>query len=230
MTVISAHQPAYLPWLGYLEKIIRSDVFVYLDCVQFEKNSYINRNKIKTPAGELWLTVPVNQKGHMSDTIQNLTISNMTPWRKKHWQSIIQNYSKAPFFPSYREILSSFYEREWVYLSDLCYQMMIFLLGELGVKTKIVKQSEIEVAGTKQELIMNLCKYFNADHFLFGALGKDYAEEQKFRSENISISFQDFYSPIYKQLHGDFVPNLAFLDALLNLGPQELKTLLSAGT
>ena len=95
--ILSAHQPAYLPWLGYLERISLSDKFVILDQVQFEKNSFINRNKIKIKEDAVWLTIPVNLKNHLEGTIKNTTINTNDKWKIKHWKTIQQNYSKAPF-------------------------------------------------------------------------------------------------------------------------------------
>ena len=96
--ILSAHQPAYLPWLGYFDKIIKSDVFVFLDTVQFEKNSFINRNKIKTPQGSVWLTVPVKLKGHLDVPLLKIEIDHKINWQKNHLKSIYLNYKKAPHY------------------------------------------------------------------------------------------------------------------------------------
>src|SRR5580704_11293436 len=96
--MLSAHQPAYLPWLGYFHKIAQADVFVYLDSVQYEKNSYINRNQIKTPQGASWLTIPVKTKGHMGGSLRTTNIDDSQPWRSKHLKSIEMNYRKASRF------------------------------------------------------------------------------------------------------------------------------------
>ena len=101
--IISAHQPAYLPWCGYFQRISMSDVFVILDEVQFEKNSFTNRNQIKTSNGVFWLTVPVRLKGHLSSNIKQIEISDNGQWAKKHWKTIKQNYLKAPFFDLYQD-------------------------------------------------------------------------------------------------------------------------------
>ena len=90
--MLSAHQPAYLPWLGYLDKIASADVFVFLDDVQFEKNSFINRNRIKTSQGAQWLTVPVRMKGHMYATLLNTSMDDSQPWRRKHLAAVALNY------------------------------------------------------------------------------------------------------------------------------------------
>ena len=108
---ISAHQPAYLPWGGFIERISLSDVFIILDDVQFEKNSFTNRNQIKTSNGPTWLTVPVSLKGHTSSSIKDIEIANNKPWHKKHWKTIQQNYKKSPFFREHENFLKILTER-----------------------------------------------------------------------------------------------------------------------
>lgn len=229
MTTLSAHQPAYLPWLGYFDKIMKSDIFIYLDNVQFEKNSFINRNAINSFNGPLTLTVPVLQKGHIESNITKLKINNLVNWRKKHWNAIMQNYSKANFFGCYGEKIHSFYTVDWEYLSDLCFEMLLFFMKELDLKTKILKLSSLHVEGHKQKMIIELCQLYKANHFIFGSLGKNYVDEGEFKKLNISVSYQNYINPIYDQYHGHFVSNLSILDALLNIGPDKLRGLLVKG-
>ena len=101
MNIATAHQPAYLPWLGYFHKISLSDEFILLDSVQFEKNSFTNRNKIKVSNGEAWLTIPVEMKGHINRNINEMVIDEKFDWRKKHWNSLLMNYKKSPYFSIY---------------------------------------------------------------------------------------------------------------------------------
>ena len=217
---LSAHQPAYLPWLGYLHKIAVSDEFVILDHVQFEKNSFINRNRIKTPNGPLWLTVPVHLDGHTGKTISDILIDNTTGWREKHWKSILLNYKKAPFFNQYSSFLEDMYRKDWVDITSLTTHFLTYILNDLGIKTKILRQSEISTGSKKQELILELCKRQKADVFIFGELGSNYANDRLFKSQGIEIVFQKFHHQNYSQLWGDFIPNLSCLDSLLNIGPK----------
>lgn len=225
--ILSAHQPAYLPWLGYFDKIARSDVFIYLDQVQFEKNSYTNRNRIKGSNGEIMLTVPVLSKGHLDKTIAELEIDNLKNWRSKHVSSIRQSYSKARYFEQYASDMEEFYRREWVYISDFCYEMLLWFLDKLSIKTKIIKQSSLGVGGQKQDLILNLCKHFDASHFIFGKLGQNYVDQSLFTKNNISISFQDYTHPTYTQLYNEFLPFMSILDLLTNEGPSSTDILLN---
>ena len=118
--IVSINQPGYLPWLGYFHRIAISDLHVVLDQVQFEKNSVTNRNKIKTPTGWNWLTVPVKTKGKFGAlSINNIEIDNTKDWAQKHWKTICQNYSKSPYFKEYSEGFEKIYESKWERLIDL---------------------------------------------------------------------------------------------------------------
>ena len=217
--ILSAHQPAYLPWLGYFHKIAVSDVFVIVDDVQFEKDSFINRNYIKTPKGPICLTVPVSTKGHLEGSIMDTEISNEKPWARKHWKSILHSYAKAPYFKKYCDFFENLYMKEWKMLVDLLDFMLDFFLKEVGIKTPIVKKSSLGVCGYKQEMVLNLSEHFKADIFLFGRLGKDYASEGLFAANGVKAVFQEYKHPVYKQLGDGFTPNISIIDLLLNVGP-----------
>ncbi|MBF0492099.1 MAG: WbqC family protein [Deltaproteobacteria bacterium] len=222
---ISVHQPAYLPWLGYLEKIKRSDVFVFLDTVQFEKNSFINRNKIKTPQGALWLTIPVLVKGHTQSNLSETRIDSTQAWKDKHLKTIQQNYRKAPFFEANYPKLQQLYQRNFDFLSDLCFEHLLFWLQELQIQSHLVRSSNISISGDKSDLILNLCQHFSATHYLSGALGKNYLEEKKFKEQGIQVEYQNFLPTKYPQLYGNFIPCLSILDAWMNVSNTEFSSL-----
>lgn len=222
---LSAHQPAYLPWLGYFEKIARADVFVYLDTVQFEKNSYINRNRIKTPQGAQWLTIPVKRKGHLSGTLRDTQVDDSQPWRRKHLKAIALNYGKAPRFEACfpkAETLLTIPESN---LAELCWQQLRFWLDEFDIATRLVRSSELPAMNSKSGLILDLCRHFGADHYLSGALGRDYLVEDDFRAAGIRVEYQDYAHPVYPQLWGEFVPCLGVVDFWMNCeeSPIDLK-------
>lgn len=209
---LSAHQPAYLPWLGYFDKIARADVFIYLDTVQFEKNSFINRNQIKTPQGPLWLTVPVKTKGHTSGSLRTTEIDERQPWRVKHLKSIEMNYRKAARFDECFPKIEALLSMPESNLAEYCWHQLRFWLDELGIVTRIVRSSELPIANLKSDLVLELCQYFGAQHYLSGALGRDYLIEDDFSKTGIVIEYQSFKSPVYPQLWGAFMPNLSILD------------------
>lgn len=215
---ISIHQPAYLPWLGYFDKIRSADCFVYLDTVQFQKQSFQNRNKIRTADGWVWLTVPVETKGKLYDTqLKDLTINPRVDWRRKHRASIEMNYRKAPHYDAVMAWLAPFYDRDWPGLSDLCFEMMLAFNRALGIETEIVKASDLtSVEGSKGDLVLNLCRALDADRYLSGSLGRDYLDPEAFQTAGIDLTFQSYEHPSYQQAYPGFEPYMAVIDLLMN--------------
>lgn len=218
--ILTAHQPAYLPWLGFFHKIILSDIYVILDEVQFEKSSFINRNKIKTPEGSQWLTVPVSMAGYRTKSILEMEINNSENWSLNHWNGLYRNYKKTPYFHLYSDFFEATYKKKWTNLTDLLIYTMEFFLKELHIETKVIKQSQLHTKEKKQDLIIEICKKLNADKFVFGALGRNYAQEQTFKNNGIQIYFQDYQHPAYNQQWGEFMPYMSIVDLLFNLGPE----------
>lgn len=214
--ILAAHQPAYLPWLGYLDRIARSDAFVFLDTVQFEKNSFTNRNRVKTPQGPAWLTIPVKVKGHTHSTMQELQIDNAQNWKIKHLKTLKMNYSKAPMFAERWPKLEELYARPFDLLSDLCFEHLAFWLAELGVSRRVVRARDLKARSLKSELILDLCSELGANEYLSGPFGKDYLDEKAFQAAGVAVSYHEFKSPEYPQLYGPFVPNLGVVDLWMN--------------
>jgi hypothetical protein len=227
--ILTAHQPAYMPWLGYFHKIALADNFVLLDSVQFEKNSYANRNKIKTSNGEAWLTIPVEMKGHMDKKINEMQMDSKSNWKKKHWNTLLLNYKKAPFFDQYAGFFEKYYQNETNNLNDFIAVSSNFFFRELKITPVTKTLSELNIESKKQDLIIDLCKTTNSNAFVFGKLGKDYADKNLFDLHNISIYFQDYKHPSYQQLWNDYVPYMGIVDALFNLGPERTKELIFEG-
>lgn len=225
--ILTAHQPVYLPWLGLFHKIAISDVFCYFDDVQYQVKDWNNRNKIKTASGDIWLTVPVLTKGYREKKIKEIEINNAIDWRRKHWCSIYVNYKKAPFFDKYALFLEEVYKKDWQYLSDLNEYMLKWFLKELGIKVEYHRASELNFKGHKSELVVDMCKKLKADIYIFGALGKDYADKESFKKNDIKIYFQDYKHPMYNQLHGDFLPYMSIIDLLFNCGDRSLEIIMS---
>lgn len=214
--ILSAHQPAYLPWLGYFEKIARADIFVFLDTVQYEKNSFINRNRIKGPNGPIWLTVPVKGKDHLSGSLRTTVIDNSKDWRRKHLKNIQMNYAKAPNSDIKLKAISEVILLPEENLSNYCFEQLKFWLSELSIDTPLVRSSKLDVSGIKSELVLNLCKHFGAEKYLSGSLGRNYIVENDFRSSGISVEYQAYKEVPYCQLWGGFTPNLSVVDLWMN--------------
>ncbi|NRB09204.1 MAG: WbqC family protein [Richelia sp.] len=226
--IVSINQPAYLPWLGYFQRIAVSDLHIVLDHVQFEKNSFTNRNKIKIANGWCWLTVPVKTKDRCGNlAIKSLEIDNSTNWRVKHWQTMRHNYGKAPYFQQHSSFFKSVYQREWQYLSDLCREITNYLLEVLKINTSLLFSSEINTEGIKDELILNLCQKARAITYLSGRLGQNYIREELFKEKGIQVEYQNYHHPQYLQCwRGNFEPYMSIVDLLFNCGSQSLDILI----
>tara|TARA_B100001250_G_C19794302_1_gene788059 strand:- start:713 stop:1927 length:1215 start_codon:yes stop_codon:yes gene_type:complete len=211
--VISAHQPSYLPWMGFFNKIINSDVFIVMDSVQYEKNSFINRNKINTPNGNIWLTIPVFTKDYKTKQLKDLEIQN-NKWKKKHWDSIFFNYKNSPYFNDYSGLVKNIYYTDYVTLGDLLKQQLNVLIKMLEIDTQILYLSDLDINSSKQELVKDMCLSTSSNEFLFGAQGKNYAEKEYFDKNNINIKFQEVKPN---------TNNLSILDILFNKGIDNLK-------
>ena len=214
--ILTGHQPAYLPWLGYLEKIMRSDLYIYVDTVQFEHRSFINRNKIKTANGSMWLTVPVLSKGHRSANLLDLRINNDSDWQKKHFASICLNYKKAPYYKEYIDKIAPFYEKKYEMFTDFCYEYTLFWFRELNITTKVIRLKDLDVEGKKSELVLDMCQKVQADTYISGALGRDYMDDDLFKRNSIHVIYQDYKPQSYPQLWGTFIPCLSVLDFVMN--------------
>jgi len=226
--IVSVHQPHYLPWLGYFDKIDSADTFVLLDTVQYEIRGWQNRNRIKTANGEHWLTVPV--KHEFDSPIRDVAIDNSWRWAKKHMTTIRMSYSKTPWFSRYAESLETIYAGTWDYLVDLTADMLNLFVRELGIGTAILKASSMgELDGEPNERIARLVAEAGGDTYLSGPGAREYYIEEPFNKRGIRVVFQDFDSAPYSQLYGDFIPNLAVIDALFNLGAEGTMDILRKG-
>jgi len=225
--ILTAHQPVYLPWLGLFHKIALAETFVYFDQVQYLPKDWMNRNKIRTKSGSIWLTVPVLRKGYRDLKTSEIEINNSINWQKKHLRSISLNYKKSPYFENYIPFFEEVYSRKWEFLGDLNEYMLKWFLDELGIKVNFLNAKNFKFEGEKSSLILNMCKKLDASTYIFGTLGKDYANVHEFEKNNIKLIFQDYNHPKYSQLYNEFVSHLSVIDLLFNHGPKSLEIILS---
>ncbi len=220
-------QPGYLPWLGFFEQLYRSDVFVIYDDVQYDRESWRNRNRIKSANGIHWLTVPVHVKLSEAPLITSVKIDNTLNWRKKHLTSIRQNYAKAPYFKDYIGFFEDAYIRKWEYILDVDMFFVVELAKFLGIGGKVIHHSsDLNITGNRIERLIGICRHFGADVFYEGSAGKNYIDESAFLSRGIKVEYQDYKHPVYNQLYGDFVPYLSVIDLLFNHGGESLSVLI----
>lgn len=226
--ILSAHQPNYLPYIGFFHKIANCDIFAIWDTVQFVKRGtfgWMGRNRIKTRNGWLWLTVPILTKGKYKQLIIDTYINNDIPWQRKHWHSIYLNYHKARYFNKYSDFFEELYKKRWNKLAELSEAIIDYTVDKLKIKTKIIKCSSLRLNSHGTNLIIDVCKKTGADAFLSGKHGKDYLEVKKFRENNIKLIYQNFKHPHYKQLYGPFIENMSIIDLLFNEGENSAKIL-----
>lgn len=218
--IVSINQPAYLPWLGYFERIAASDLHIVLDHVQFEKNSFTNRNKARTKEGSTWLTVPLATKGRFGDlSINSLEFAANDPWAKKHWATWRMNYARAPFFAAYAPAYEALYARSWPAFMPMVRAFLEQQIGDFGLTTPLHYSSELGKGGTKSDLVLNLCRSVGATTYLSGALGRNYLDAASFAAAGITVRYQDYTHPHYAQWQPGFEPYMSALDLLFNHGP-----------
>lgn len=219
--IVAVHQPQYLPWLGYFDKIASADIFVLLDTVQYKKNEWQNRNRIKGPSGPQWLTVPVSCR--FGERIDEVRIHNREHWQKRQRQAILSNYGRAPF----RELLAGFLEevfsRSWDRLSELNIFTVKRLSEILGISTPMYIASELPpFPETPDERLIAIARYFGAEGYLAGSGGQAYMQLDKFKRAGITVQFQEYHHPVYRQLFTGFEPYLSVVDLIFNHGNESL--------
>ena len=216
---IAILQSNYIPWKGYFDLINLVDEFVIYDDVQFTKHDWRNRNLIKTQQGLQWLTIPVRQE-KLAQLIKDTKITDKR-WPRKHWASLCQNYSKAKYFPKYRNIFEELYSSiDFESLSEVNYLFITVINEILGINTQITCSSEFGIVDGQTERLLNICKQSGATDYLSGPAAKEYFDCALAERENIKISWMDYDKyPEYKQLYQPFEHGVTILDLLFNLGP-----------
>lgn len=217
--IVAIHQPQYLPWLGYFNKINQADIFCFLDNVQYKKNEWQNRNRIKTVRGWQWLTVPVHYR--FGQKISEVTINARVNWRRKHFQAIRTNYAKAPFFNQYIDFFEEIYQQEWQSLCDLNIHLIQGICGRIGIPAeRIIRASALDPCEDPTGRLIDICRRLGADTYLAGSGGAGYMDLDQFAENGINVLFQNVAHPVYPQRFGGFTANLSVVDLLMNCGPE----------
>jgi hypothetical protein len=213
---VSIHQPDYIPYIGYFYKISQSDVFVFLDDVQFSNDNMHHWNKVKTPQGECRLKIPV--KHSFGDSIEQVLTNNHLKWREKHLKTLEMNYSRAnyykEFFPVFKELLLS----DYTSLSQMNITINRFICEEFGFKTKYLLSSELSIDSVKEERVIDICLSLGGKTYISGNGAKAYQVESHFNDKGLNLQYTDYKTFEYPQLWKDFIPNLSILDYIFNCG------------
>jgi hypothetical protein len=224
--IVGIHQPNFLPWLGFFNKIKTSDVFVLIDQVQFVKGSYCNRLKYKKQDGEsAWLTIPVQYS--LGQNFQEVTIVDINSILKKTKSVLQSNYAKAPFYKEISTALIVILEREFQNLAELNVALIEWVCDGLSLETRLLRQSAIEKQfGKNNELTAGLTAYLGGDVYLSGTGAKKYNDPELFEEQGLKLIYQEYTQPSFNQVNGEFVGGISVLDALMNVGFEGVKELI----
>lgn len=220
---VTIHQPQFLPWLGYLDKIDRADLFIALDTVQFKKNEWQNRNRIRTSDGWQWLTVPVLHR--FGQTVADVRINETVNWRMQHLRALEMHYAKAPFRDRYLPDMRALYKESWEHLCELNMAVLRWLLASYGINTPVRMASEWDARVDPTERLIDLCRAVGADGYLSGPGGEQYLDRPRFKEAGFQLEIQLFEHPVYQQVYDPFVPSLSAVDLLFCCGPEAVERL-----
>ncbi|NDV27166.1 WbqC family protein [Desulfovibrio sp. JC010] len=211
-------QSNYIPWKGYFDMIAAVDEFILYDDMQYTRRDWRNRNKIKTPQGTTWLSVPVKVKGKYHQTIAQTEIDG-TNWADQHWKSLSMHYRRAPYFDEIIEMLEPLYKKDYKYLSELNRSLIECVCNYLNIDTKISSSQDYTLIEGKTERLVDLCIQAGGTEYISGPAAKDYVDETVFEKNNIKLTWFEYGKyPEYPQLWGDFVHQVSIVDMLFNCG------------
>lgn len=221
-------QSNYLPWKGYFDIIHDVDVFVILDDVQYTKDDWRNRNRLKSKEGLTWITVPMLTHGRSGQKICEAEINQRVKWQRKHLSAIQNLYGKSPNFDFCSKLFEEVYSaREWLYLSDLNIFLIQRVCEMLEIQTPLIDSRELKVQideedpGRRTDRVIEICKHVGATHYLSGPAAKSYIEPQKFEMAAISLEYKEYaHYPEYPQRYGEFEHAVSIVDLLCNCGPE----------
>lgn len=215
-------QPSFIPWRGYFHQIQRADLFVFYDCVQYDKRGWRNRNRIKTAQGAQWLTIPVAASGsHQGLRICDVPLGADEAWRKKHAMTITHAYRKAPFWREHARLVEDIYALPGPRLADITCAATEAIARRLGIThTRFLRSSTLDAQGDKTDRLLDILRKVGATHYISGPSARDYIEADKFAAAGITLEYMVYDYPPYPQLHGPFDAHVSILDLLFNVGPE----------
>ena len=218
-------QPGYLPWLGFFDLIIKSDKFIILDDVQYTVRDWRARNRIKTPQGTMWLTVPIQAANARDKLITDIVIDNSQHWQTHHQKSIRSFYKGAPFYAEITDLIQDIYSTQYRYLIDADMAFIRRACDYMNIGTPIQFSSNLKAGGNKDEKLLSLCKIAGATVYISGNAAKTYLRESIFFDEGIDVIWHDYQHPFYNQLwtnENGFISYLSVADLLFNHGKDSL--------
>ncbi len=217
---ITIHQPNYLPYLGFFDKMRQADIFVIYDDAQFNKEDFQHRNKFRIFHGWKWLTVPVEKKliPIKEIKIRNGLTNKGPTWSDAQFKEIRDSYLDTPHYKRYENKLEEIYMKKYDKLIDLNLEIISFLMDAFNIKTKLVFSSELGFTSRSTQRLVEIVESLSGDTYLSGSFGKNYLDASQFNDKNIKLEFHDFKHPVYKQNYEGFIPNMSSIDILFNTG------------
>jgi len=225
---VAIHQPQYFPYPGFFHKLSMADILVIMDDTQYDKR-FTNRNKIASTDGFIWLSVPIN-KDHKFLPNRLVEINNNIPWKEEHWKKIQRVYANSNFFNLYKEYFQKIYNKEWQFLCELDITTLVQTIEWLGIKIKILKETDLNIKEKGTERLLEVCNEVGADTYISGRglPGKEYMDEKLFEKSNIKLLYQNYKSVTYPQyMSKSFKPDLSIIDLLFNVGPESMSLITS---
>jgi hypothetical protein len=220
-------QPSYLPWLGYFEQIHHADLFIFLNDVQYTKSDWRNRNRIKTPRGIAWITVPVRRQG-LQQRICETCINHATPWPERHVNLLREHYRKAPHFEAVMDVIGPHLAARPLLLQDLAIGLVLDLAKFMGIPPNTVRSSDLGVRETDRNgRLIAMCRRVGATELYESAAGRAYMDVARFAAAGVRVVFQDYRHPTYRQFFGPFVSHLSVVDLLFHYGPDARQVVIS---
>ena len=217
MKKVAIHQPNYLPWIGFFQKMALADIFVILDIVQFSKDSYTQRTKIRAKEGWIWLTIPLEKKYYFRP-INDIHLPQDEKWVKRHKMSIISNYSKCKFVDG--KFVDEYYSGKFENLQEFNERGIFYLKDKFGIKTEIVRASELDIDDNLKstDLLVEIVKKVGGNVYISGLGSGKYMEEGKFLMNDIKVGYFEFKPFEYPQRWDGFEPYMSAIDLLFNVG------------
>ena len=226
MTLVTIRQPGFIPYMGFFKKIQTSDVFVYLDDVQYAIRTWDNRNKIRSNNQSCWISVPVLHP--FEKKLNEVEISYSKNWIDNHKNLIEANYNTSPYFKNYWSEIESILNKKFEKLIDLNLELIQYFNKILHIDTPTIRSSELKIETMETQRLFDICKKLNASIYRSGSFGKEYLDETIFKKGKISIIYEKFQHPTYNQMKKEFVPNLAIIDLLFHEGEKSREIIIDS--
>jgi len=225
---VAVHQPNYLPWIGYFRKIAISDLFVIFDDVQFEKGGYTNRVNIRISDQAKWLTEPINKRGILKSTINDIEFVADNDWRKNHFDKIASSYGKRPFYFELKEVLLSLFDNDFTRLSDFNSAAIESFVTRLNLNVGLVRSSTLDYNRDESasHKLVSICRIFGGDVYCSGRGGKNYNDEKLFLDSGVSVEYDDGWRATEYSQGANFIPGLSIVDAIANVGFEQVRSMI----